>query len=168
MSQPWAAVLAAIVAATAASIGYYLTTRLKLLESRRTEYARALTAISNYKDLPYRIRRRPDSSTATRKELGAAINDVQRDINFHESWLELQSPPVARAYRALAYAVRKDGARLRKEAWMEPPADKDADMDFSDTYEFNDEEEQLLCINRMRSTLRLIPRPGLKRYSDSK
>ena len=111
-----ATIIAALVAAVVATFGYVITARAKLLEERRKTYAAALAAVCDYQELPYRIRRRPDSSAATRAALGMIISDVQRDLDFHDQLLELDSPKLGLAYRALVEKSRRIGKPHRDEA----------------------------------------------------
>jgi hypothetical protein len=152
-----ATIIAALVAAVVATFGYAITARAKLLEDRRKTYAAALAAVCDYQELPYRIRRRPDSSTATRAALGTIISDIQRDLDFHSQLLELDSPELGRAYRSLVEKSRRLGKPYRDEAWTQLPANEDKAMSFPEEYRYEDDDKWTLCMERMREQLRLIP-----------
>jgi hypothetical protein len=152
-----ATIIAALVAASVATFGYVITVWAKLLEDRRNTYAQALAAVHAYQELPYRIRRRPDSSPATRGELGKVISEVQKDLDFYISLLKLDSHQLGDAYEALVQASREKGKEHRDEAWKQPPARRDTAMGFPEIYEYEDEAEAELCIERMRQHLRLLP-----------
>jgi hypothetical protein len=150
-------IIAALVAAVVATFGYVITARVKLLEERRKTYAAALAAVCDYRELPYRIRRRPDSSAATRATLGVIISDVQRDLDFHDQLLELDSPKLGIAYRALVEKSRRIGKPHRDEAWAQPPANKDEAMSFPEWYRYEDDDQWDFCRQRMREQLRMLP-----------
>jgi hypothetical protein len=122
-----------------------------LLEERRKTYAAALAAVHTYQKLPSRIRRRPDSEPKTLGELGAVISDVQRDLDFYKSLLDLDSPELGAAYDALVQASRNQGKKHREQAWQQPPA-----MTYPETYRPKVKAQQDLCLARMRQHLRLI------------
>ena len=86
-----ATVIVAIIAASVATFGYFITARAKLLEDRRKTYAEALAAVQAYQELPHRIRRRPDSEPKTLGDLGIVISDIQRDLDFYKSLLYLEA-----------------------------------------------------------------------------
>jgi hypothetical protein len=154
-----AAIIAALVAAAVATFGYATTARAKLLEDRRKTYAAALAAVSDYQELPYRIRRRPDSDAATRAALGTIISDIQRDLDFHSQLLELDSPRLGREYRALVEKSRRIGKPARDDAWAQPPALEDKAMSFAEKYQYEDEDQWKGCREQMREQLRLVPLP---------
>lgn len=152
-----ATIIAALVAAVVATFGYVITARAKLIEDRRKTYATALAAVCDYQELPYRIRRRPDCSAATRTALGTTISDIQRDLDFHSQLLELDSPKLGLAYRALVEKSRRLGKPHRDEAWAHPPAAEDKAMSFDEEYRYEDEKQWNLCRERMRERLRMMP-----------
>jgi hypothetical protein len=152
-----ATIIAALVAAVVATFGYVITARAKLLEDRRKTYAAALAAVCDYQELPYRIRRRSDYSAATRAALGTTISDIQRDLDFHSQLLELDSPKLGRAYRALVETSRRLGKPHRDEAWTLPPAAEDKAMSFAEEYPYENDKQWNLCRERMREQLRMMP-----------
>ncbi len=152
-----ATIIAALVAAAVATLGYVITARAKLLEDRRKTFAVALTAVHAYQELPYRIRRRPDSTTATRAALGTTISDIQRDLDFHRRLLELDSPKLGRAYYALVQKSRAVGKSYRDRAWEHLPAGEDKAISFPEEYRYDDEEQVAFCLEQMRRHLRLLP-----------
>lgn len=152
-----ATVIAAVIAALVATFGYTLTVRAKILEDRRKTYASALAAVESYKELPYRIRRRADSTAATRNTLGSAISDAQRDLDYYKNLLCLDSPAVGRAYYALVRVARINGNKKRASAWREPPALSDEKMAYPERYQTKDEEQMNFCLKLMSQELRLLP-----------
>src|SRR5436853_7906545 len=121
-----ATIIAAAIAAAVATFGYVITARAKLVEDRKKTYAEALAAVYAYQELPHRIRRRPDSSPETLRELGTLISDIQRDLDFYKSLLNLDSLELGAAYNALVQTSRDQGKKYRDEAWKQP-----ADLSYS-------------------------------------
>jgi hypothetical protein len=150
----WPPVMAAAVAAAAALTGYWLTYVSKRSESKAESYAKALAAVEAYKQLPYRICRRGESTPEVRGNLGKAIGDVQQDIAFYRRFLQLDSEAVGLAYDALVDKVFANGSGFRAEAWRMPPALEDKDMDISTVFDWNDTFEQRACLLAMRKELK--------------
>lgn len=146
--------LAAIVAAAAALVGYWLTYVSKRSDSKAETYARALAAVEAYKQLPYRICRRAESTPQVRGNLGSVIGDVQQDLAFYRRFLRLDSEAVGLAYDALVDKVYESGGDFRAEAWRTPPAPEDKDMNISGAFDYKDDFEQRTCLLAMRRELR--------------
>lgn len=154
--------LTAFVAVLTATVGYFITNRLKTLEVRRATYASALLAVETYWRMPYRIRRRADSRPETRGALGERISDAERDLDYYINLMDLDVDDVAARYRALALETRARGTAMRAQAWCMPPADRDDAMPFPERYP--DEDRSALehrdnlhkCKTAMRRRLRLL------------
>jgi hypothetical protein len=156
-------IIAALIAASVATFGYMITARSKLLEERAKRYAAALSAVHAYQELPYRIRRRPDSCAVTRGTLGTTISDIQLELDFHRRLLELDSPMLGREYFALVQKSRELGKPYRDTAWKEPPATRDERMGFPEEYRYETDDQMKICLAQMRHHLRLVPMPTLWR-----
>jgi hypothetical protein len=150
-----AAVIAAAIAAIVATFGYVTTARAKLLEDRRATYAAALSKVLDYEALPHRIRRRPDSSCATRGKIGELITDIQRDMRHYSMLLWIDSDQLGMAYDALVAKAQGVCEKYRTEAWGKPPPDADEQMGYPELYQVNDSEQRDLCIKYMREHLAL-------------
>lgn len=150
----WPPVLAAAVAAVAALAGYWLTYVSKRSESKAETYAKALAAVEAYKQLPYRICRRGESTAEVRGNLGKAIGDVQQDLAFYRRFLRLDSEAVGLAYDALVDKVYANGHEFRTTAWCMSPAAEDKDMDILTPFNYKDAFEQRACLLAMRNELR--------------
>jgi len=154
--------LTAFVAVLTATVGYFITNRLKTLEVRRATYASALLAVETYWRMPYRIRRRADSGPETRGALGERISDAERDLDYYINLMDLDVDDVAARYRALALETRARGTAMRAQAWCMPPADRDDTMPFPERYPDDDrsalEHRDNLhkCKTAMRRRLRLL------------
>ena len=86
------AVAGAVITAT---ITYGLNQRAARRERQANAFAEALQAIEDYAEMPYRIRRRLGTHGA-RHELTEQISQIQSRIAFHQAWLSLETPEVAR------------------------------------------------------------------------
>jgi hypothetical protein len=144
----WVPLIAAIVAAFVALLGYWLTNRSKQLDAKAKAYAEALSTIEAYKSLPYRIRRRI-TDPKDEADLQHLVGDVQRDIAFYRRWLALESATVGLAFEALANRVMSQGGGYRREAWNAMPDP----TTFSSGYPYDDQLEQDVCLAAMRKAL---------------
>jgi hypothetical protein len=94
-------VLAGVIAVAGGLVSVALTYNLNQRAARRERqtkvFADALTAIEDYAELPYRIRRRP-GSPGIKHELTEQISQIQSRIAFHQAWLSIETPGVASSY----------------------------------------------------------------------
>lgn len=116
-----AVILAALIAATVAVLGY----RWQQREQRRIErskiYADALSAVEDYIEAPYRVIRRERGADA-RERLTNHINDVQSRLAYHQALLNISaSPQVADAYRDYVAAARAEAGSDISRAWKAKP-----------------------------------------------
>jgi hypothetical protein len=81
----------AIIAGLVALTGYLLNQFANRRERKSKVYAEALEAIREYQELPYKIRRRPDSSGTTRAALGDKTGEVVSRLWFYRAWLQTDS-----------------------------------------------------------------------------
>lgn len=116
-------------------------------------FAAALDAVDEYKNLPYRIRRRTKSDPETRSELGTRISDSQQKIRYFTGLLELEGARVAQAYRDLVLAVWSPCKLHREAAWKAPACEDDLDMAFTDSYSYRDENARSRCLIAMLDQL---------------
>ena len=65
----WAPVVAAIIAALVAVVGYAVTQFANRQDRKAKTYAEALAAVTEYQELPYLVLRRAASDAATRAAL---------------------------------------------------------------------------------------------------
>jgi hypothetical protein len=152
-----AALLAGATAVAGALISVALTYNLNQRAARRERqtnfFAEALSAIEDYAELPYRIRRRP-STPGARHELTEQISQIQSRIAFHQAWLSIETPSVARSYENLVQAAKAQAGKQMTQAWQEPVVTKDAQVNLGTAYprdEINAARSQ--CIEAMRETL---------------
>lgn len=160
-----AALLAGAVAVVGALISVAVTYGLNQRAARRERqtklFAEALAAIEDYAELPYRIRRRPRTTDA-RHELTEQVSQIQSRIAFHQAWLSLEAPGVARSYNELVRAAKAQAGRQMAQAWLKPAITKDAQVNLGVAYprdEINAARGQ--CVEAMRQVLgRSLPRRG--------
>lgn len=89
-------------------------------DRRRDLYSAAYKAVVSWAELYYRVRRRdPDKPY----ELVALFHEVQESIDYHDGWISIESPELARAYRAFCEAVKGKTGPAIKRAWAENPCD---------------------------------------------
>lgn len=161
-----AALLAGVTAVIGALISvaftYSLNQRAARRERQANSFAEALSAIEDYAELPYRIRRRASTPTA-REELTEQISEIQSRISFHQAWLAIETPSVARSYENLVRATKAQAGKQMAQAWQAPAIKKDAQVNLGVAYprdEINVARGQ--CIEAMRETLRRRgPRRGI-------
>jgi hypothetical protein len=148
------AVIVAVIGLFGAVVIWALNQHAVRRERRSAAFAAALTAVERYAELPYRIRRRPDTAEA-RHELAAAVSDVQAELAFHQAWLELEAATVARVYRQFVAATRHQAGTQMSTAWLEPVIRDDAGMNLHVAYprdEIDDARQK--CISAMSKALR--------------
>lgn len=150
------ALVVGILAAVVAILGYTITNAMNRIERRSKIYADAMLALVQFENLPFRIRRRSDSSDATRTIVGQRVRDVQEALFYHTVLLRLASPRVGAAFKALVEKTREKGVRYRHDARTLPPATSDADMSLVISYDYETKDELDECIVLMQRELSII------------
>ena len=78
--------IAAAITAVFALVGVLVTVASNRYLARQDrlskDFAEALAAAERYGELPYRIRRRQESTPETRERLAEAIHEVQQDLEL--------------------------------------------------------------------------------------
>ncbi len=165
-----ALLLAGLVSVAGALISVALTYGLHQRAARRERHSRvfaeALTAIEDYAEMPYRIRRRPRELSA-QHELTEQISQIQSRIAFHQAWLWMEAPSVAEPYAELVRATKAQAGTQMKEAWLKPTARKAAQFNLTVAYDRDKiNAARSRCIDAMRGALgrgRLpAPSPGTR------
>ena len=150
------ALVVGILAGVVAIFGYTITNAMNRIERRSRIYADAILALVQFQDLPFRVRRRSDSSDATRTIVGQRVRDVQEALSYHVVLLRLDSPRVGTVFAELVKKTREVGVRYRHDAWVSPPATSDADMSLVISYDYHNEAELEECIVLMQRELSII------------
>ncbi len=153
-------VIAVAGAVVTAALTYGLNQRTARRERQSNAFAAALSAIEDYAELPYRIRRRPGTSGA-RHELTEEISRIQSRIAFHQAWLSIETPTVARSYEELVRTAKAQAGKQMKQAWLGSATRKDAQVSMGQPFprdEINAARGR--CIEAMREALGRRPQAG--------
>ena len=122
-----ATVLAALIAASVAVLGYAWQQRAARRRDRGQVYAEAIRAVEDYSEGPYRILRK-DGTVVARREITQHLSDVKSRIAFYNALMETAPPAIASAWKAYADAARTEAGPQMTEAWHKPPMKKDSDV----------------------------------------
>jgi hypothetical protein len=155
-----ATLLAASVAALAAIVGYLLNQQANRRIRKTQFYAEALRAIADLEELPYRIRRRQDSTSLTRERIGREINDVFVQVSFYMCWLRIDAIRVGIAYQELARKAITYSEPQRAHAWASSPLSSDAAANLGEIYYAGAQAEKYRCEIIMRQELRFFSYHG--------
>ena len=127
------AIITGAGAVVAAAVTYGLNQRAGRREQQAKEFAEALATIEEYANMPYRVRRRPNTPEA-RQEISAELDKIQSQIAFQHAWLQVEAPKVAAAYDRLVRAARSEAGEQMKKAWTQPPPTLDEEMSLGGAY----------------------------------
>ncbi|MFF1511214.1 hypothetical protein [Streptomyces sp. NPDC058326] len=152
----WAQTTALIVPAVAL-VGVYATYALNQRAARRERraktFAEALTAVEEYLEMPYRIRRRHNSPEA-RRDLTDQVSSLLARMAFHHAWLQIEASAVAEPYAAFVSAARAEAGVHMSEAWRQPPIEADSGMNLGQAYARDQSTAaRAACIDAMRANL---------------
>ena len=125
--------IAAGIAAAVSLLTLWVTGVREARERRRRSYAGALTAVVAYREFPYAVRRRRDDVPGEeRVRLSEALREVQRELAFSATWIELEgSTDTCQAFTALVAETRKVAGGYIREAWKADPVKNDEDMNIT-------------------------------------
>ncbi|MCP3753595.1 hypothetical protein [Streptomyces sp. TBY4] len=147
------ALIVPVIALVGVYVTYSLNQRALRRERRSKTFAEALTAVEEYLEMPYRIRRRP-SSPDIRRELTDEASSLLARMAFHHAWLQIEASAVAEPYAALVAAARSEAGVHMSEAWQQPPIDTDSGMNLGVAYPRDrSNAARTLCIQAMRRNL---------------
>ncbi|MEU5523556.1 hypothetical protein ABZ759_23595 [Streptomyces sp. NPDC047860] len=156
-SWTWAQTAALIVpciALVGAFLTYVLNQRAARRERRAQTFAEALTAVEEYLEMPYRIRRRPDSSAAVRQQLTDEVSGLLARMAFHQAWLQIEASAVAGPYSSLVAAARAEAGAQMSLAWQQQPITTDSGMNLGTAYSRErSNAARAVCIEVMRRRL---------------
>lgn len=152
----WLPLVGVLVTGLIALVGYALTQAWARRERWAASFAEALSAVEDYVEAPYRIRRRPHGDLVAQFSITNSISDIQSRIAFHAAWLRLQNPRVADAYDSLVAAARREAGVQMTEAWHAKAVRKGADVPLGTRYEHPETDSaRAECVRVMREQLRL-------------
>ena len=152
----WILLLTSISAAAVALIGYLLNQVAVRNERRGRVYAEALSAVFEFQELPYRIRKRAASEDSS-AVIAQKISDVFVSLDFYRALLLLESSTVGIAYAELVHQTQAQGDSYRADAWNHPVAAHGHDFHFAvHEYHYDNRPEQDLCMLAMQREMSLI------------
>jgi hypothetical protein len=149
-----AALIVPCIAPFGAFVTYALNQRAVRKERRAKTFAEALTAVEEYLEMPYRIRRRPESSSAVRQQLTDEVSGLLARMAFHHAWLQIEASAVAGPYALLVATARAEAGAQMSLAWEQPPLTTDSGMNLGDAYPRDrSNAARATCIEVMRRHL---------------
>ena len=122
------------IALFGAYLTYALNQRAVRRERRAKTFAEALTAVEEYLEMPYRIRRRPRSSSAVRQQLTDEVSGLLTQMAFHQAWLEIEASAVTGPYATLVATARAEAGAQMSLAWDQPPITTGSGMNLGVPY----------------------------------
>lgn len=138
--KDWAAaqtvtLTAALIAVLGVAATILTTANRTRREHRAGLYADALSAVGNYLEGPYRIRRK-DGTPAHRNAISAGLSDVKAAIDHSQTLLRLHAPPdVAEAYDDYVDAAKREAGQQMHQAWIAPPISRDSEVNLHTAYD---------------------------------
>jgi hypothetical protein len=109
-----------------------LTSRRKQQERKRGVFSSAYSAIIDYKEMPYVVRRRQGNTSEERIRISTDIKQCQQSIAYYTAWLSTESPKVSHSYTVLVRELRKIAGGSIHQSWLKPPTSSDAGMNIAD------------------------------------
>ena len=83
--------------------------------------------------MPYVVRRRRTSDPeGERIRISEELRGIQEDLTFYSAWTLTESGSVGRAYADLVRQTREIAGGAIRDAWNEPPVQRDEDMNMPD------------------------------------
>lgn len=147
------ALIVPFVALLGVYVTYSLNQRAVRRERRSKTFAEAVTAVEEYLEMPYRIRRRMSSAEA-RQELTDEVSSILARMAFHQAWLQIEASSVAGPYATLVATARAEAGAQMSEAWQQPPITADSGMNLGAAYpRVRSDAARALCIDAMRRHL---------------
>lgn len=149
-----AALIVPCIALIGAYLAYNFNQRAVRRERRAKTFAEALTTVEEYLEMPYRIRRRPESSSSVRQQLTDEVSGLLARMAFHQAWLQIEASAVAESYSALVAAARAEAGAQMSLAWQQPPITTDVGMNLGVPYPRDQSiAARATCIAMMRRHL---------------
>ncbi|WP_024936265.1 hypothetical protein [Actinomadura welshii] len=148
-----AAAIAIVGAAITAVLNHGFNQRAVRREQRARTFAEALSAVEDYAELPYRVRRRSGNADA-RLQLTEDISKIQSRIAFYQAWLRIEAPQVATAYEKLVRSAKRQAGGQMSQAWAQRVRVKDRQMNLRVAYPRDEIDKEIAnCVTLMRRTL---------------
>ena len=116
-----ATIIAAVIAAGALIVGYFVQQGRARKERRAQAYGEAVRAVEDYLEAPFVILRR-DGSLTTQRQITDHISAIQSRIAFHRAELAIYaSQQISDAYAKLEAAARAEAGNAMTQAWRARP-----------------------------------------------
>lgn len=126
-SEPGAIIIAGLLAAAVAVLGYAWQQRQARAERRAVMYGEALRAVEDYAEAPYVVRRR--SGKDARAKVSAQISEIQSRLSLYCALVEISAHgEISRAYARLVRCARKQAGPEMARAWRSARIRRDADV----------------------------------------
>ena len=144
-----ATLIAALLAAGIAILGYSFQQKLARRERCAGIYSEALRAVEDYLEAPYLVRRR-DGSAATRSALTKHVSDIQSRIAYYTALLQIHAPEkVSSAYENLVQAARSEAGPQMSAAWKSKPTKRDGQVPLLVKFDRHISDAQRLAVVRL-------------------
>jgi hypothetical protein len=135
-----ATIIAAVLAAVFAVIGYTIQRKITRRSERADLYGNATGAVEAYLEGPYRIRRKTADSDNW-FAISSALSDAKTAISHHQALLEMHAPAqVFTAYREFASAAIIEAGPQMTAAWGTPPISAPTDVPLGTGYDRSDSD----------------------------
>ena len=127
MSEPGAIIIAGVLAAAVAILGYAWQQRQSRADARAVMYGEALRAVEDYAEAPFLVRRR--SGKDARASVTTHISEIQSRLSLHCALLEISANRhISTAYSELVLVARREAGAAMSYAWRSPRVRRDADL----------------------------------------
>ena len=151
-ATPWwvaPAVLAALIAGTAAVFTLIVNGRRARMDRKRVLFAEVFGNIAAYKEFVYIVhRRRHDEPEAERARISTELSQAQRRLNQHSALLTVEAPRVSASFDELLDATRRVAGGAIRDGWNTEPITDDSnihvDVDLSELSMY--EEKYLVAV----------------------
>lgn len=139
--------------ATIATNGY-----LARRERKRGLFAEALSAVMEYWEFPYVVRRRRgDARPQERIRISEALREVQARLSFHQAWIGIEGRRVSRAFDGLLAETRTVMGSQMRVGWNSEPTHDDTGMNITDIERGDLELRRDAYLTAVRDHLSLWP-----------
>jgi hypothetical protein len=122
-------IVIAIVALAVSLATFFLSGRRARLDRQRQVFADAFSAVAEYREYPFMVRRRdPAEPAQERKRISSDLSQVQARLNGFVARLRVEDPYVGALYADLVAATRRVAGKFIREAWNSEPVAVDAQI----------------------------------------
>lgn len=129
---------------------FILGRRAEVHDRQRQQYARALSLVFKWQEMPYRILRR-DRRQAD-QPLVDRFHDLQEEVAFYDAWIAVESDIISDAYRTLIKSVKSQAMPYLNDAWeSEPPESQNV----GNRYPLDVDQQKARFVKQVRQHFRL-------------